>query len=178
MQLVDDGTSLLRQRQFLEAHAAFSAASDLAPIPAALDGQGCVALLEGDFERAEGLFQAALDLDGSYSEALANLALLKDLSGDNEKALEMYNQYLTGAPESGAVRNNKAALEYERGGGTISAAREMAKAGLLSDREVIQSNIRTLRRELSHNHGESEQQGSRNIGGTRARAFSTRSVRR
>jgi Flp pilus assembly protein TadD len=139
--LVDTGTSLMRERRFPEALAAFSAASELAPLSAALDGQGCVALLEGDFVRAEELFRESLTIDDSYPEALGHLALLRDLEGRPQEALELYNQYLTKHPDSGAVRNNRAALEYERGGRTIGAAQEFEKAALFSDHGVIQDNL-------------------------------------
>jgi tetratricopeptide (TPR) repeat protein len=143
--LVDTGTSLLRERRFPEALAAFSAASDLAPLPAALDGQGCVALLEGDFGRADKLFKGALALDESYPEALGHVALLRDLEGRTQEALVLYNQYLMKRPESGAVRNNRAALEYERGGRTIDTAQEFEKAALFSNLGVVKDNLRVVR---------------------------------
>jgi tetratricopeptide (TPR) repeat protein len=173
LQLVDEGTSRLRERRLSEADAAFSAASELAPIPAALDGLGCVALLTGDFGRAKGLFLAALELDTSYVEASANLALLMDLSGHHERALALYNQYLSQVPDAGMARNNKAVLEYERGGGTIRAAQEMAKVALFSSHGVITRNREALSRELGRPHGISDQGAPRSIGVSDDREFAT-----
>ena len=173
LQLVDEGTARLREGRFSEADAAFSAASELAPLPAALDGLGCVALLKGEFGRAERFFSAALELDASYVEASANLALLMDLSGHQERALVLYNQYLSQVPEGGVVRNNRAVLEYERGGGTIPAAREVAKAALFSTHAVVTSNQEILHRELTRAGGKPHQHEGSGIGSTGEREFAT-----
>ena len=54
--LVDVGTRFLRERRLSEAKKAYELAFELAPVAAAVDGLGCVALHEGLYEVAEGYF--------------------------------------------------------------------------------------------------------------------------
>lgn len=170
--LVDRGTSLLREQRFPEALAAFSAASELAPLSAAVDGQGCVALLEGDFDRAEELFNKSLTIDDSYPEALGHLALLRDLEGRHQEALDLYNQYLNKYPDSGVVRNNRAALEYGRGGRTMGTAQEFEKAALFSDHGVIQDNLAVVRSKDPARAGDRDRDLPAGGGDVREREFS------
>jgi len=146
--MVDQGARALSMGRLKEASKAFSVAAELAPIAAAVDGQGCVALLEGDFPKAEQLFRRAYEMDGSYDEALANLALLMDISGREEKAKDLYNQSVMAMPTHVAVRNNRAVLEYERGQRRISVVEELEKAGLIAEHGVVSENVARLKREL------------------------------
>ena len=148
LKLVDEGTQHLRSRKFEEAKAEFSIASELAPVAAAVDGKGCVALLQGNYAEAEKLFTQAYDLDDTYDQALANLALLNDLMGDTEKALRLYNRYITLYPDSAIVRNNRAVLEYDRGERKILILEELKKAARLSDLGVIKGNVASISEEL------------------------------
>lgn len=144
LKLVDEGTAHLREQKLADAKAKFSLASDLAPLAAAVDGLGCVALLEGDFSRAEELFVRAYEMDGTYDESIANLALLMDITGRHERALELYDQYLAMAPDSASTRNNRAALEYDRGERKILILEELRKASATSQNGVIGENVATL----------------------------------
>ena len=144
-ELVDVGTQFLRQREFREARKAFELASELAPVAAAVDGQGCVALLEGRFEDAEEFFTEAYQMDRGYDEALANLALSKELQGEQDDAKAMYMEYLENNPDSAKVRNNLAALEYDQYQGTIKAVEALEKAIALSDQAVIRDNLAVLK---------------------------------
>lgn len=143
-ELVDIGTRFLRQRDLREARKAFELASDLAPVAAAVDGRGCVALLEGRYADAEKLLREAYSMDRDYDEALVNLALLKELRGEIEEARSMYLEYLDNHPDSARARNNLAALEYDRGTGTIGAVEALEKAITLSDQAVIRDNLAVL----------------------------------
>lgn len=144
LHLVDQGTNSLRQGQLKEANTAFSMAEELAPIAAAVDGQGCVALLSGDFDRAERLFLRAYNMDDRYDHALANLALVNDIRGRRDKAKMLYDQAVDKMPESVAARNNRAALEYDRGEGKIEVVQELEKAGLIADHHVVRENLGRL----------------------------------
>ncbi|NDF15993.1 hypothetical protein EB061_11860, partial [bacterium] len=117
--MVDVGTRFLRERNFSEARQAFELASELAPMAAAVDGLGCVALLEGRYEVAERYFWEAYEMDRTYEEALVNVGLVKELRGQREEARAIYLEYLSKNPLSAVARNNVAALEYDRGMGTM-----------------------------------------------------------
>jgi Flp pilus assembly protein TadD len=144
LQLVDQGTGKIREGKLREAQVAFSMAEDLASLAAAVDGQGCVALLSGDLDRAESLFKRAYNMDGSYDQALANLALLHDIRGSHAEAKKLYDQAIENAPESVAIRNNRAALEYDRNGRKMEVVQELEKAGLIADHHVVRENLMRL----------------------------------
>jgi Tfp pilus assembly protein PilF len=144
--LVDIGTEFLRRRELREARKAFELASDLAPVAAAVDGRGCVALMEGRYADAEDLFGEAYAMDRTYDQALANLALTRELRGEVEDARSMYLKYLDNHPDSAQVRNNLAALEYDRGKGKIGTVEALEKAITLSDQAVIRDNLAVLSR--------------------------------
>jgi tetratricopeptide (TPR) repeat protein len=142
--LVDIGTEFLRRRELREARKAFELASDLAPVAAAVDGRGCVALMEGRYADAEDLFGDAYAMDRTYDRALANLALTRELQGEVEEARDMYLEYLEKHPDSALVRNNLAALEYDRGKGKMGTVEALEKAITLSDQAVIRDNLAVL----------------------------------
>jgi Flp pilus assembly protein TadD len=146
VKLVEEGSEHLRLGRLDEASAAFSVAVELAPLAAAVDGQGCVALLRGDFGQAERLFTAAYEMDGSYDEALANLALLMDVSGQKERAKQLYEQSVSAMPGHVGVRNNRAVLEYEQGQRKILVVQELEKAGLLAKHGVVSENLARMGR--------------------------------
>jgi Flp pilus assembly protein TadD len=142
--LVDQGTVSIRAGRLEEAQAAFSLAEELVSLAAAVDGQGCVALLKGEFELAEKLFERAYQMDGTYDHALANMALLKDISGNHEEAQRLYERALTSLPEYVPVRNNKAALEYELRGRKMEVLPQLEKASLLTEHPVVSENLSRL----------------------------------
>lgn len=142
--LIDEGTQYLRERKFKEANTAFSIASELAPVAAAVDGKGCAALLQGQYTEAERFFTQAYDMDNTYDQALANLALLHDLMGKKDQALGLYNKYISLFPDSAIARNNRAVLEYDRGERKILILEELNKAARLADLGVIRENVATL----------------------------------
>lgn len=143
-ELVDKGDLALRQGRFDDAEVAFSMAWDIAKVPSAVDGKGCVALVRGDLATAERYFSQALETDNEYKHALGNLALVRDLQGREREAKELYNQALEADPENVQARNNRAVLEYESEGSTLGALRELRKAALSEDRGVIGANIEVL----------------------------------
>ncbi len=144
LQLIDQGTGNIREGKLREAQVAFSMAEELAPLAAAVDGQGCVALLSGELDRAEGLFKRAYEMDGSYDQALANLALLHDIRGSHEEAKKLYDKAVEQLPESVAARNNRAALEYDRSGRKMEVVQELEKAGLIAAHHVVRENLARL----------------------------------
>jgi Flp pilus assembly protein TadD len=147
VKLVDEGAKQLREGKLNEASNAFSVAAELAPLAAAVDGQGCVALLQGDFAKAEEFFNKAYEMDSSYDEALGNLALLMDITGRHEKAKALYNQAIEKLPEHVGLRNNRAALEYDRGARKMVVIQELEKAALIGDSPVIKANLERLKAE-------------------------------
>ncbi len=148
LQLIDQGTNNIRGGRLQEANTAFSMAEELAPIAAAVDGQGCVALLLGDFDLAERLFLRAYNMDGTYDYALANLALLNDIRGKRDEAKRLYNSAVASLPESVAARNNRAALEYDLGEGKMKVVNELEKAKLVAEHHVVVENLSRLERPM------------------------------
>jgi tetratricopeptide (TPR) repeat protein len=142
--LVDVGTRFLRERKFSDARKAFELASELAPVAAAVDGLGCVALLEGRYAQAEEYFTKAYEMDRSYDEALVNLGLAHELQGRPEEAQAIYMKYLDKNPSSAIARNNVAALEYDRGMRRMEAVEALEKAIALSNQAVIRDNLAIL----------------------------------
>jgi Flp pilus assembly protein TadD len=144
LELVDQGTLLLRDRRLDEAEASFSLAYDIAPVAAALDGRGCVAFLRGDWDRAERFFREAYMADEGYDEAAANLALVLDAQGKPEQAREWYTWYLSRHPEDAATRNNMAALEVDQGSDKELILQELLRAAAISRHSIIMDNITRL----------------------------------
>lgn len=152
--LVAQGVALMRTGAFDEAEAAFYMALDFGPHAPATDGLGCVAFLTRDYARAESLFIQALDQEPGYRGALANLALLYEVSGRRQEALRLYQAALSSSPHHTGARNNYAALLVERAegdgaGGSARAdknlaMRELRKAAALAAHPLVVSNIRSL----------------------------------
>ena len=149
MRLVDEGSTQLRHGRLNEALAAFTMAYEIAPLAAAVDGQGCVAVLEGRYNDAEMLFNKAYEMDGKYDNALGNLALLMELTGRQDEAKELYNQVVALFPEHPGFRNNRAVLEYDQGERKMLVVQELEKADLVAEHAVVKANLERLRRESS-----------------------------
>jgi Flp pilus assembly protein TadD len=139
--LVDLGTGQIREGRFEQAKVSFSTAYELAGLAAAVDGQGCVALIQGEFQEAEKFFRHAYEMDRTYDQALANLALLQDITGNREMAKKLYGDALEVLPESASLRNNRAALEYDLGHPKIEVVHELEKAKLIAEHPVVRGNL-------------------------------------
>jgi tetratricopeptide (TPR) repeat protein len=130
---------------FAEASRFYEVAAELAPVAAAVDGLGCIALVEGRYDEAESFFREAYQMDGEYDEALLNLGLLRELQGRQEESRDIYLNYLEKYPDSVRARNDLFALEYDRGRGKMGILRELAKAQTLSDDPVVRANVAILK---------------------------------
>jgi Flp pilus assembly protein TadD len=152
LQLVDQATLLLRERRLEEADAVFALAYEMAPISEALDGRGCVAMVNGDLDRAEEYLTKAYQDDRTYDHVLGNLALVYELQGEPEAARALYQTLLAQQPNSAPVRHNLAALELDsiRQKRTATASdkkatrEEFLKSAALSEHGVIADNITRL----------------------------------
>lgn len=170
LELVDRGTLLLRERRFNDAEAAFQAAYEVAPVPAAVDGQGCSAFHRGDLIGAERFFRQAYGMDMNYDEALANLGLVLALQGRTEEASLVYRRYLARRPDAAHVRNNLTVLEYERGEATMRVESELRKASMLTNYGVIADNLRTTQGLAGAARGDPKDKG----GGKNSRQIRTK----
>jgi tetratricopeptide (TPR) repeat protein len=155
LELVDRGTVLLRNRAVDEADALFALSHELVPLASALDGRGCVAVVRGHLDEAESFFLRAYDSDRTYDDALANLALVKELKGDWSTARELYRALLSVRPEHAAARHNLAALEHDEAvrSGTWTARKrsrtraEITKAIAMGAHGVMIDNLERLNEE-------------------------------
>lgn len=145
LHLIDQGTAYLQMSDLARAKAAFEVAWDLAALPAALDGLGCVAFLEGDLARAQKYFVSAYEQDETYTTALGNLALLYESVGMTNEAQILYKRVLKEDPRNFRARNNFAGFLIEhKNEGTVTrerAKRELLRAEALTDHSFIQKNL-------------------------------------
>jgi Tfp pilus assembly protein PilF len=152
--LIDQGVAHLREGDTLRAASAFKLSAEVAPSAAALDGLGCVAMLNGHLKEAEQLFYQAVDLDPQYGQAYANLALLYEATGNDELARESFNQALELDPAIATTRNNYAAflaqssaVDHDRGERMLAAQAELLKAQALLEHPIIEENLKLLKEE-------------------------------
>ena len=149
-ELVDQGTFKLDRGKLEEAETSYKVALEIAPIAAAYDGLGCVAMTRKQYSEALSYFQLAMDTDPEYTEVLGNLALLYESRGDLATAMDYYKQALEDDPKNFQVRNNFAAfLSDSPGRGQSSelreaSMRELKKAKALSEHPIIENNIQRL----------------------------------
>lgn len=151
--LVDDGARALREGRLTEALTAFELAREYAPVAAALDGKGCIAFLKGNLAEAEELFREAYESDATYDEALGNLALVLDVAGRDEEALELYRTLLEQHPEAARQRNNRAALAFDLGHGSSEVEGEFAKAALALAGGISEKNLERVRGSRRRSYG-------------------------
>ena len=145
--LVNQGTLFLRQGLLDQARASFSMARELDGSAAAIDGLGCVAMLEQRFEIAQRYFIRAYELDNNYADALGNLALLYELYGYLNEAETLYRRALAIDPKNFRTRNNYAAFLHDhRGGKDIRVEDEFNKAFSLTPHPLIKANLEIIDR--------------------------------
>ena len=145
-ELIDQGVLLLRAGQLDQAEASFAVAQEIADFAAALDGLGCIALLRGNYTRAERLFRRAYEMDDSYDHVLGNLALLYEMQGDRAQAKHFYKHALSDNPKSFRFRNNFAIFLYENDlENRERIIYELEKAFALANDKLMQQNMKRVR---------------------------------
>lgn len=148
--LINKGVAHLRERELDLAQASFDLAWELDESPAALDGLGCVAFLRGDQKRAESYLLAAIKFDPKYGAARANLALLYELSGARDRALELYSEALNLEPNNVTARNNFAVALIAGGADNKgTATHELLKAEAIVSHPIISDNIKRAREDAT-----------------------------
>ena len=143
MDLVDQGTLMLRIDKLDEAQGAFAAAAEISSIAAAIDGLGCVAFKHGNFNLAEQYFVQAYEMDSRYTSSLGNLALLYDVNGLSDKAKQLYQMALASEPENFRTRNNFAVYLFEKQD-LENVKLELHKSLALAKHPVVTANLRRL----------------------------------
>ena len=142
---IDKGVLALRDNRLEDAEASFNVAFELAQLPAALDGLGCVSLIKGDLDIAEQYFTQAYEMDSEYNTPLGHLALIHELKGETLKADRLYKMALEEEPENFRARNNYAVLVANDD--QKLALNELLRAKALVEHPVIDENIKRLRNE-------------------------------
>jgi len=144
LRLIDQGTSQLRAFKLKQAQASFAVAADMANLAAAYDGLGCVALIQGEFVKAEKHFLQAYNLDEKYEHSLGNLALLYEIRGLRGEAITLYLKAIEGNPKNFRLRNNFAAFlldNYPESESEVIAKDELLKAQALVKHPFIEENL-------------------------------------
>jgi Flp pilus assembly protein TadD len=137
------GAKALEDDQLDIASASFRISQQLAPSAEALDGLGCVALLEGDLDRAEALFFEAIDIDGRYYNVYSNLALLELARGAIPVAKYYFRKSLANDKLNFRSRSNFAILRKILG---EPGSLELAEEGLaLGGNEKTRLLVKKLR---------------------------------
>ena len=147
LELIDQGTVWLRAGELDRASGAYETAWQLAKLPAALDGMGCVAFRRGDARQAEALFIQAYQADHSYSAALANLALLYKQHGLSDAAKRLYIEAVQRNPKNYRARNNFGVLLSDIDTSAHAAKAELLRAAALKRDPLIESNLRSISEE-------------------------------
>jgi Tfp pilus assembly protein PilF len=148
-ELIDRATLLLREGMLGEAQAGYEVAVSVMQLPAAYDGLGSVAFRRKDYSEAAKYFWKAYELDSDYSHVLANLALLYEVTGNRERANELYIRAVKENPDYALVRNNYAvflAYDFEYEPNADQAYAELQRARVLAQHPVIEDNLKQLSR--------------------------------
>lgn len=147
LSLIDQGVAALRQADLDRAEAAFSVAAELNGSSAAYDGLGCVFFLRKQFGQAEKFFRHAIDLDQQNSEALANLALLKEIQGLKAEAQKLYQLAIEADPKNFRARNNFAGLISDYYPETVAktpALAQLSRAEVLVEHPLLDKNLNKM----------------------------------
>lgn len=144
LRLIDQGSAQLREGKLREARASFEVAQETFLLPAVLDGLGCVALLERDFDSAEKYFLGAFQLDAGYAGALSNLALLYEAKGMKDEAQNLYNAAVRLDPQNARTRNNLAVFLYEKMGDVVHAREELYRAQAVAMHPLMRHNMKIM----------------------------------
>lgn len=98
-------------QELSKAEASLLLAKELIPKhPRVIDGLGSIAWRRNDKALAKSYFEKAVEIDPNYDCAYAHLALVAESSGDDAKALELYDTALKLNPLNYRARNNYAVL--------------------------------------------------------------------
>jgi Tfp pilus assembly protein PilF len=143
LKLVDQGTLLLRSGELEKAEAAFLVAYELARLPAAVDGLGCVAFLRGDMVVAEQRFVEAYQADEGYNNALGNLALVYEATGRKEDATRLYARAVRENGDNFRIRGNFGAFLADSGN-RQEAKQELLKAASIASHPLIEENLKRV----------------------------------
>jgi tetratricopeptide (TPR) repeat protein len=102
----EEGVRLLRNGDFKDAEQAFFLSIDTFPTTKAIDGIGCVMILQGRYSEAKMLYQRLVAEHSDYAQGMSNYAYLLENLGDNEGARKLYAQALSIDKENIAAINN------------------------------------------------------------------------
>lgn len=147
--LVDRGALFLKVYNYEKATASFALSLEIAPNAAAMDGLGCAAMLQGDFDEAEKYFKRAIELDQAYTNSLGNLALLYEIRGYPRLAKDYYEQVLQASPRDSRVLQNYGALTYDEGGGTETSRGLILQSEALRAHPLINHNLAAYADEIT-----------------------------
>ncbi|MCB0333083.1 MAG: tetratricopeptide repeat protein [Bdellovibrionales bacterium] len=145
--LIDQGTLYLRQEQLPKAKATFEVALSVMELAAAYDGLGVVAFLQHDYEHSADYYWKAYRTDPEYTHVLGNLALLYEITGNDDRARMLYEEAISKNPDYAPFRNNYAAFLEANRAESHQAREEMQRASILAEHPIIHNNMKFLNAE-------------------------------
>ncbi|MCB0317393.1 MAG: tetratricopeptide repeat protein [Bdellovibrionales bacterium] len=140
-ELIDIGVINLRNFNFEKAKAAFQVSYKLTASAPALDGLGCVALLEKNYKLAQQYFLDAYKFDSEYYYALANLAFLYQTLGNVDAAQVLYKKALQKNPDNFRARNNYAGILRSDLSEFSLSREELQKAAIILEHPIVMANL-------------------------------------
>ncbi len=141
--LIDQGVDYLRRGSLEQAEASFLIAHELAYLPQALDGLGCVALRQKEYFKAEGYFLQVKQQFPDYHHVDGNIAALYREVGRDELAEGWYLRALKNNADNFRFRNNFGVFLAEKKE-YLQAQEEFERAGVLVNDRLIYDNRQVL----------------------------------
>lgn len=129
-----------------EAKAAFEYSWELYPNPEALDGLGCIKVIQRDLSGAKRIFENITLRFPNYSSVKRNLGVLSEVEGDSVSAISYYNEALKADPSDAMARNNLAVIEYEFGEDIPRTRLELVKSKMQLPEGLPDKNLDQLDR--------------------------------
>lgn len=139
--LAAQGLMHLRAKQYDQAESAFTLSNEIWENAPAIDGLGCLAFYQKDYEQAEKFFKKAHQVNPKYYNSIGNLALLYEVTNRKDSANELYREALEGDPKNFKIHNNFGGFLFDNYSReekySLEAEKELLKAQSLAPEDLL-----------------------------------------